>query len=450
MSRITAAALATTLGAVLGLALLAAGATNSTAASAAPAAELSAAAAGALQPVAITPGVSPVKCQNGSASLPQRTSNTVSSMPWEQKALDYQDAWQYSQGSGIRVAVVDSGLNYNPQLAGREFGIDLTGSGLEDCVGHGTAVAGIIGASIEQNQGNEFAGVAPAATILSVKVTNVDQNQAGSANATLAQGIMDAAELHAQVISISIQAPDTAPLAHAVQFALSRGAVVVAAGGNDSPQTGIGPFFPASYPGVLSVGAVDDTGGLGKFSDQRSHVQVTAPGVRITSFTEGGFYDQWTGTSFATPFVSGVAALVRAYSGSLTESEVVSRIVATADGPAGGGTGAGMVNPVQAITELLPPINDQSAGPSQQQSVQVSRALPPATGTRNAMMVVTVSSVGGAALLALASLVLVQGRRRRWQPDSAAARGTASGTPTTPGPGPAGIPADPSEVLGGG
>ena len=173
MSRITAAALATALGTVLGLALLVAGERSAVAAPASRVAAVSPAAlAGVPSPQSITPAVSPAQCQNGSSQVPQPTSTTVKQAPWAENALDFEQAWPFTQGSGITVAVVDSGVNWNPQLAGRVSSIDLTGTGVEDCVGHGTGVASIIAASDEMPQGNEFAGVAPQANILSVKVTN--------------------------------------------------------------------------------------------------------------------------------------------------------------------------------------------------------------------------------------------------------------------------------------
>ena len=420
MNRITAAALGTALGTVLGLALLVAGERSAVAAPASRVAAVSPAAlAGVPSPQSITPAVSPAECLNGSSQVPQPTSTTVKQAPWAENALDFEQAWPFTQGSGITVAVVDSGVNWNPQLAGRVSSIDLTGTGVEDCVGHGTGVAGIIAASDEMPQGNEFAGVAPQANILSVKVTNSDTFPPGG-DTTLADGIHDAAALGAKVISVSVQSRvSTTALAAAVEFAQSKGAVVVAAGGNDIPtSTGgfiKGPFYPASNRGVLSVGAIQQTGALAGFSDLNSDIQVTAPGLDVTSLTPNG-YAQYDGTSFATPFVSGVAALLRAYSGSLTESQVVGRIVATADGNAGAGTGSGMVNPLQAVTGLLPPVSTRSPVASRPRSVSVFRALPPDTGTRNDSMLVTVSSVGGAALLVIACLVIIQGRRRGWRP----------------------------------
>ena len=116
-------------------------------------------------PVATEPGLSQ-QCSDSN-----QVTSKVKSLPWAQKALDWSSAWPLTEGRGIKVAVVDSGVDGNPQLAGKVTAIDLTGTGFQDCSGegHGTAIAGIIAASV-QVQGNPFEGVAPEAKILSVKV----------------------------------------------------------------------------------------------------------------------------------------------------------------------------------------------------------------------------------------------------------------------------------------
>ena len=82
-------------------------------------------------------------------------------MPWAQKVLDFRGAWPLAKGQGVTVAVVDSGVDFTPQLAGKVAAMDLTGTGPQDCVGHGTEVAAIIAASNIRAQGMPFAGVAP-------------------------------------------------------------------------------------------------------------------------------------------------------------------------------------------------------------------------------------------------------------------------------------------------
>lgn len=344
----------------------------------------------------------------------QRGAARVSREPWAQRALGFSNVWPLTQGKGVTVAVVDSGVDYSRQLAGRVTAIDLTKTGLADCVGHGTAVAAIIAASDLQAQGMPFEGVAPAARILSVKVNAEDTGS----NLLLAEGIRAAATLGAQVINVSITSRDTPALRSAVEFALGKNVVIVAAGGNDGTSTGTGPFYPASYPGVLSVGAVDESGALAPFSDRKSRVAVTAPGVNVTSAFPGGYQqDDLTGTSYATPFVSGVVALMRSLYPQLTAQQVVARIEATADGGTGPGTGYGLVSPVEAVTAILGGQSGQpgpSPSPLATAPVPVSRTLPPDPTTGVALAAVG-GSLGVAALVVIGAVIGSAGRRRRWR-----------------------------------
>src|SRR5580704_15865266 len=228
--------------------------------------------------------------------LSQRGRTHLTSEPWAQRALDFSSVWDLTRGQHITVAVVDSGIDYTHQLAGRVSRVDLTGGNGEDCIPHGTIVASIIAASDARAKGIPFYGVAPAAHILSIRV----QQQEGTSGQTdaqrrktladIANGIRYAVVKHAKVINVSIQVSASYPaLRSAVAFALRRNVVVVAAAGNDNPGGGQGPFYPASYPGVLSVNAVDQYGQLGGFDVSRTPVSVTAPGVYVASDYAGGF-----------------------------------------------------------------------------------------------------------------------------------------------------------------
>ncbi len=331
--------------------------------------------------------------------------------PWAQQALDMAGAWTVTQGRGVTVAVVDSGVDFSPQLAGRVSAIDLTGQGPRDCVGHGTAVASLIAATDARPRGIPFYGVAPAARILSVKVNT---GETGFSR-LLAQGIRDAAVAGAKVINVSVQTAVSSPaLRSAVAFALRRDAVVVAAAGNDNPGSGAGPYYPASYPGVISVAAVDQSGTLTSYTDRKTAVSVTAPGTNIASAWPGGYNPASQGTSFAAAFVSGVAALVRAAYPRLTAAQAVRRIEATADGPAGAHTGAGMVNPVEAVTAVLPAAAASPAAAAR--PVAIPRPARPNPVTRTLALSITGSTIAAALLVAVAAFVVPRGRRRRWRP----------------------------------
>jgi membrane-anchored mycosin MYCP len=365
-------------------------------------------------------------CQNTSQG-PGMGANvgTLTSTPWAQTALNFESVWSQlgDEGQNVTVAVIDSGVDYNAQLAGRVRAIDLTNTGIVDCVFHGTAVAGIIAASNEETAGsafNPFTGVAPKADILSVKVSDADTTstqdpQLTGDSATLSDGIIDAVNLGASVLSISIVTSNSTQLEEAVQYAEDHNVVVVAASGNDSPGGQEGPFYPASYPGVLSVGAVASDGSLADFTDPKTQESVTAPGENVTSIQPGGFSDQISGTSFATPFVSGVAALVRSYYPNMSAAEVVARIEATADGPIAPITGNGMVNPLQAVQAVLPSAANPNAssGAGSVRPVTVARPEPPDQSMINTAMGTTAGAVAAAAVVAVGGVSISQRRRRR-------------------------------------
>jgi len=313
---------------------------------------------------------------------PQHGTAAPDLAPWPQQELGFAQVWNRTKGAGVTVAVVDSGVDANPQFGSRVIaGPDLvagTKRGIPagaDCVGHGTAVASIIAAA--PVKGVTFTGVAPAARILSVKISGTDTFP----TTVTAEGIMDAVQFGADVINLSLSSPDDIPaLRHAVAYALSHNVVVVAAAGNDLPQQGTGPFYPAAYPGVLSVGAAGPGGVLASFSDQRTPVAVVAPGVNVTSAYPGTFPDAYApdqnGTSFAAAYASGVVALVRAAYPRLTPAEVVARIEATARGSTGPGTGHGMVDPVRAVTAVL------AGEPGGQASASAGTRVGASAGTR--------------------------------------------------------------------
>src|SRR5690242_12016664 len=337
--------------------------------------------------------------------------------PWAQQELGFASVWQRTRGAGVTVAVVDSGVDANPQFGDRVIpGPDLvagTKPGIPpgaDCVGHGTAVASIIAAA--PVPGVSFTGVAPAARILSVKISGTDTFP----TSVTPQGIMDAVQFGADVINLSLATPnDVQGLRNAVEYALRHNVVVVAAAGNDIGQggtdandanDGTGPFYPAAYPGVLAVGAIGPGGVLAGFSDRYTPVGVTAPGVNVTSAYPGTFpaaYDAvQNGTSFAAAFVSGVVALVRSAHPGLTAAQVVARIEATAHGGTGPGTGHGMVDPVRAVSAVLPAEQAGAAG-------RQASAAPSGLSTRT----VVLAAIAGAFGLAVVVLTAVLVIRRR-------------------------------------
>ena len=348
---------------------------------------------------------------------PQQGVVAPAAAPWAQQELGFASVWKRTRGGGVTVAVVDSGVDANPQFGDRVIpGPDLvagTKPGIPpgaDCVGHGTAVASIIAAA--PVPGVSFTGVAPAARILSVKISGTDTFP----TSVTPQGIMDAVQFGADVINLSLATPDDVQgLRNAVEYALRHNVVVVAAAGNDigpggtdanDANQGSGPFYPAAYPGVLAVGAIGPGGVLAGFSDRYTPVGVTAPGVNVTSAYPGTFpaaYDAvQNGTSFAAAFVSGVVALVRSAHPELNAAQVVARIEATAHGGTSPGTGHGMVDPVRAVTAVLPAEQAGAAG-------RQASAAPSGLSART----VALAAIAGAFGLAVVVLTAVLVIRRR-------------------------------------
>jgi type VII secretion-associated serine protease mycosin len=353
----------------------------------------------------------PVRC------APQRGGAQVGES-WGQRRLAFTGVWPLTKGEGVTVAVIDSGVDARHPQVRVAKAVDLTGTGRRDCLGHGTAVAGIIaGADMPEIP---FAGVAPGARLISIKQTNDETGDV----ALLARGIVRAADLGAKVVNVSIQTNDQPDLRAAVDYALARDVVVVAAAGNVRKGDGTpAPAFPAAYPGVLSVGSAGPDGKRTDFSNAITPVSVLAPGEGITSTWPGGAYRQdLEGTSYAAPYVAGVAALVRARHPGLDNVRVRRRIEITADGATGAGTGAGMVNPLLAVTEIIPSEAVAIAPPVPPPLPPgvVSKAVPPDHEAISTSVAVTVIALCAAALVTCVSLVLPLGRKRGWRPGRAA------------------------------
>ena len=234
------------------------------------------------------------------------------------------------RGEGVLVAVIDSGVDGNvSDLTGVvSQGQDLTGLTTKPSSlrwgEHGTWMASII-AGHGHGDGDGIIGVAPEAKIYSIRVIP-DNNDPGyqkyeaenetTIQKSLAMGIIDAVDKGARVISMSIGYSSPSPwVRKAVQYAFSRGAVLVASSGNsgqddESHDHGYAPVsFPADYPGVLSVAALDGNRAA-NFSSNNLSVQVAAPGVRVPAQGRDGQYWTVDGTSPACALVAGVAALI--------------------------------------------------------------------------------------------------------------------------------------------
>ena len=245
------------------------------------------------------------------------------SYEWGFRQAGFGNIWRPPTGQRpVIVAVIDTGVDATqPDLAGVvRPQIDLVdgGSSTGDDNGHGTAVAGVIAALA--NNGVGGAGVCGVCSILPIKTMGSD----GSGDlATVAAGIVKAADMQARVIDLSLGGPQGLDaLAQAIAYANSKGAVVVAAAGNSGLAT---PYFPASYPGVLSVAGSNQSDRLYSWSEYGPWIAVSAPGCNVAPLLHGG-YGQFCGTSSATPLVAGLAGIMIAAHPGATNVRVTSAI----------------------------------------------------------------------------------------------------------------------------
>jgi type VII secretion-associated serine protease mycosin len=221
------------------------------------------------------------------------------------------------------VAVLDTGVNdRHPDLRGAVVqGPDLTGAGKGPWGQHGTAMASLIaGRGHGESRSDGVLGVAPEAKVLSVRVTleNGDPRRGKRRSPwrdALAEGIRYAADHGADVISMSLGGGSgawegSASEEEAVQYAIGKGAVLVASSGNDG-AAGNRKNFPAAYPGVIAVGAVDQRMKVADFSNKQDYVSVVAPGTQIVTADGSDSYVVGDGTSSAAAMVAGIAALIR-------------------------------------------------------------------------------------------------------------------------------------------
>ena len=279
-----------------------------------------------------------------------------------QYALDrmrVRDAWSLTTGGGSLVAVLDTGVDAgHPDLRGRVApGWDAVNndSNAADDNGHGTWVAGVIAANT--NNGIGIAGISWSDRILPVKVMGA--NGTGTTS-SLAFGIRWAADHGAKVINMSVGGfPHSTFVLDSVNYAWSKGAVLVGAAGNNRL---LEEFLPASYPNVISVSATQEDDEFANWSSYGAKVDVSAPGASIlttdctacpASPAGSVGYAIVSGTSFATPNTAAVVALIRARFPTMTNQQVVDRLLATVDdrGYAGWDNryGRGRVNAARAV-----------------------------------------------------------------------------------------------------
>jgi subtilisin family serine protease len=235
---------------------------------------------------------------------------TAETIDWGLKLLGIPPLWKETQGEGIKVGVLDTGIalehpDLQPAiLKAQDF--TRSPSAAYDAQGHGTHVSGIIAA---RRNAHGIVGVAPEAKIIVAKVLN-DEGAGNSQD--IVAGILWAIESGADILSMSLGSPEPDEEIHkALLLAISKGIFVITAAGNEGPDLDtVG--YPASFPEMVAVGSIDRRKRLSQFSSRGRQVDVVAPGDEITSCYPPRSYATLSGTSMATPFISGVVALALA------------------------------------------------------------------------------------------------------------------------------------------
>lgn len=387
-------------------------------------------------------------------------------LAWHVQRLNLDQAWRIATGKGIRVAVLDTGaaLDSSPYFTPERYEnynfapIDENQARdrLVDCT-HGTEVSGIIAAARGGDNRTAFAGVAPDATIVSMRTLTATQGSDESLQPIIAalNAIATNPALKIDVVNISQFATQNNPdYKKAIDAVLAKGIPVIASAGNKPSDFNYQTPYPAAWPGVISVGMSqpDDAPFAESYFAKDLKVTVGAPGVNMTSLLPSPVkkataskeelvanqsYIGWTrddttkpsltGTSFATPIVTGVVALMlehdKAQNGgkkTLTPAQIEQRLIETADptlaSPPDKQVGYGIVNPVRALTGV--PLKPAVGGPQAAQQTPVEMPDPPKRDST--MVAIAMSTAIGATVLAVGgwglSVAIPAARRRGSRP----------------------------------
>ena len=307
---------------------------------------------------------------------------------WVLDMVHAPSAWPVTQGQGVLVAVIDSGVSASvSDLAGSVTeGPDLSGVSTPQSNAswgiHGTWMASLIAGHGHGDGSSGIEGVAPQSRVLSIRVVTdrgdpnfgkYQRESNGQVQRALAKAITIAARRGADVISMSLgYGAASRPVRVALQNALAHGVVVVASSGNSGDtasalSTGQAPYsFPADYPGVLGVGAVTQAGSAASFSSNNLSVAVAAPGVKVPAQGRDGQYWLVSGTSPACALTAGVAALIKSRYPHLSPALVDQAITSTAQNPPPQGydarVGFGTVDAAAALTAAATLSHDVSTG----------------------------------------------------------------------------------------
>jgi thermitase len=317
---------------------------------------------------------------------------------WGMTKIQAPNAWSVTTGSSdVKIAILDTGIDQDhPDLASKIVANKnfTTSSTVDDLYGHGTHCAGIAAATTNNSIG--VAGVGYNTSLMNVKV--LDDTGSGYYS-WIANGITWATDNGAKVISMSLGGSSgSSTLQNAVNYAWSKGVVVVAAAGNNGNTA---PSYPAYYANCIAVAATDQNDAKASFSTYGSWVDVAAPGVNIYSTLPNHTnsigtmtYGYLSGTSMSTPFVAGLAGLIWSTSYGTSNTSVRSRIESTADATAGTGTywQYGRINAYKAVAPAAP------QPPSLMHVKSIAMALRTSSTYKYATATVTVVDAAGNAV----------------------------------------------------
>ena len=268
---------------------------------------------------------------------PSAAADGIQSQQWYLDAMNAQGLWKVSTGKGISVAVVDTGVNPDTSsLEGQVLpGVDVTGTAgdeTDDYVGHGTSMAELIAGT---GRGGGLKGVAPGAKIIPIRTVALGIGKKGEEQGdTSTSAIRAAADSDAKIINMSVGTySEDDGEREAVQYAQSKGKLLIAAVGNaaDIAKNYIG--YPAKYPGVVGVSAINENGEVAKFSQDGAYVDLASPGVDVPTWcdkTLKSYCAQSNGTSQAAAITSGAAALIWSAHPKWTANQVLRVMIDTA------------------------------------------------------------------------------------------------------------------------
>jgi type VII secretion-associated serine protease mycosin len=348
------------------------------------------------------------------------SSNNSAEWPLDDSHFHAQQAWRISQGAGVTVAVVDSGVDStHPDLVGQLVPgtgfVGVTGdTGYTDASGdsHGTSIAGIIAGTGTGTTGSAMTGLAPKATILPVRVSLDNTVEPVS----LAKGVFYAVDHHARIINVSEGTPTPNPTVRAaITYALNHNVLVVAAAGN-SGQQGNPPEYPAAFAGVVSVAGVTQDNQPWADSESGPTIALAAPAAGIYSAADDGNYLTVNGTSYGAPYVCAAAALVWSAHPGFTPGQVIRQLTTTADHH--GATahddhyGYGTIDPLRALT----------ASPVTDTTNPLLAHLPAAVapGSDHSGLLLWAGVAGGLAIAGIGALIYLLRRRRSSSPSRTA------------------------------